>query len=146
MRRGMTRPITLAFALSIFLAGCSGVEYRPSDSAIAGQLQINGVDLNYVEQGRGTPVVLVHGAIQDNRVWDSQREVVARKYRAIALNLRYHGRAPWPDEGKNYSAATQVADLAAFVRALNAGPVHIIGRSSGANVVAIVALQHPELV
>jgi len=142
----MTKPVTLVFALSIFVAGCSGVEQRPSDSATARQLQINGVDLNYVEQGTGTPVVLIHGAIQDNRFWDSQREVVARKYRAIALNLRYHGSAPWPDEGKNYSAATHAADLVDFVRALNAGPVHLVGRSYGGNVVAIVALQHPELV
>jgi len=31
----------------------------------------------FLEQGSGVPVVLVHGAICDHRVWEAQREFVA---------------------------------------------------------------------
>lgn len=82
---------------------------------------MNGVDLSYIEQGTGAPVVFVHGAFSDSRFWEPQWEAVAGQYRFIAYDYRYHGTAPWPDDGEHYSAATHAADLAAFIRGLNAG-------------------------
>ena len=55
------------------------------------QLRVNGVDLSYIEQGRGTPVVFVHGAWMDLRYWEQQRQAIAMQYRFIAYTLRYHG-------------------------------------------------------
>ena len=52
---------------------------------------MNGVELTYLEQGRGAPVVFVHGATLDYRAWEGQREAVAQRYRYIALRLRYFG-------------------------------------------------------
>jgi pimeloyl-ACP methyl ester carboxylesterase len=66
--------------------------------------------------------------------------------RFIAYNLRYHGTASWPDAGQHYSVATHTADLAAFIRQLHAGPVHLVGLSSGGRLVTLVALAHPDLV
>jgi non-heme chloroperoxidase len=34
------------------------------------QLRVNGVDLSYIEQGAGSPVVFVHGAWMDLRYWE----------------------------------------------------------------------------
>lgn len=110
------------------------------------QVKGNGVDLSYIEQGAGTPVVFVHGAWMDLRYWEPQQQAVATQYRFIAYNLRYHGTAPWPDEGQHYSVATHAADLAAFIRQLNAGPVHLVGLSFGGCFAVLVALEHPDLV
>jgi pimeloyl-ACP methyl ester carboxylesterase len=110
------------------------------------QLQANGIDLSYVEQGTGTPVVFVHGAWMDLRYWEPQRQPIAAQYRFVAFNLRYHGTAPWPDAGQHFSVATHSADLAAFIRGLNAGPVHLVGLSSGGRLVTLVALGEPDLV
>src|SRR5207245_174971 len=110
------------------------------------QLSVNGVELSYIEQGTGTPVVFVHGAFSDVRFWEPQRQAVAKHYRFVAYNYRYHGAAPWPDDGKQYSAATHAADLAAFIRRLNAGPVHLVGLSHGGLLPHIVASEQPELV
>jgi pimeloyl-ACP methyl ester carboxylesterase len=107
---------------------------------------VNGVDLSYREQGAGTPVVFVHGAWMDLRYWEPQRQAVATQCRFIAYSLRYHGTAPWPDTGQHYSLATHAADLAAFIRQLPAGPVHLVGLSSGGRLVTLVALAHPDLV
>lgn len=110
------------------------------------QLRVNGVDLSYNEQGAGTPVVFVHGAWMDLRYWELQRQAVATQYRFVAYSLRYHGTAPWPDAGQHYSLVTHAADLAAFIRQLHAGPVHLVGLSSGGRLVTMVTLEHPDLV
>jgi pimeloyl-ACP methyl ester carboxylesterase len=64
------------------------------------QLRVNGVDLSYIEQGAGAPVVFVHGAWMDLRYWEPQRQVMATPYRFMAYTSRYHGTAPWPDAGQ----------------------------------------------
>jgi pimeloyl-ACP methyl ester carboxylesterase len=109
-------------------------------------VRVNDVDLSYIEQGTGAPVVFVHGAFSDLRYWEPQRQAMATHYRFIAYNARYHGTAPWPDEGQQYSWATRVADLANFVRWLNAGPVHLVGLSSGGRTATLVAAHAPDLV
>jgi pimeloyl-ACP methyl ester carboxylesterase len=110
------------------------------------QLRVNGVDLAYIDQGTGAPVVFVHGAWMDLRYWEPQRQAMATQYLFMAYNLRYHGTAPWPDAGQHYSVATHAADLVAFIRQLHAGPVHLVGLSSGGRLVTLAALEHPDLV
>jgi pimeloyl-ACP methyl ester carboxylesterase len=107
---------------------------------------VNGVELSFLEQGTGTPVVFVHGAFSDLRFWEPQRQAVAMQYRFMAYNQRYHGTAPWPDEGQHYSMATHAIDLAAILRQLNAGPVHLVGPSYGGQIVLRVAVDHPNMV
>jgi pimeloyl-ACP methyl ester carboxylesterase len=109
-------------------------------------LRVNDVDLPYIEQGTGAPVVFVHGAFADLRFWEPQRQAVAAQHRFIAYTYRYHGMSPWPDEGQHYSAATHAADLATFLRQLNAGPVHLVALSYGGLLATLVASEHPDLV
>jgi pimeloyl-ACP methyl ester carboxylesterase len=108
-------------------------------------LRVNGVELSYLDQGTGAPVVFVHGSFLDLRFWEPQRQAMTQPYRFIAYNRRYHGPAAWPDAGTDYSAATHAADLAAFLRQLQAGPVHLVGHSYGGLLATLVAIEHPEL-
>jgi pimeloyl-ACP methyl ester carboxylesterase len=110
------------------------------------QALVEGVTLNYLEQGQGVPVVLVHGAFSDHRVWEAQREEVSKRYRYIALDQRYFGAAPWSDSGSKYSVATHANDLAGFIKQLNAGPVRVVGWSYGGTVALALAVQRPDLV
>jgi pimeloyl-ACP methyl ester carboxylesterase len=110
------------------------------------RVSVNGTTLTYVDEGTGSVVVFVHGAYSDHRVWELQREVVSKGYRYVALDLRYFGTAPWSDNGKNFNVATHAADVAAFIRALNVGPVHLVGRSYGAITSLAVSIRHPKLV
>ena len=132
--------------LAVLSAGCQlSSPHSGSVSAIK-QAKVEGATLSYLEQGQGVPVVFVHGSIADHRTWDAQREPTARKYRYIAFDQRYFGPAPWPDDGKHFSVATHANDLAAFLRQLDAGPAHLVGWSYGADVVLVLAVQHPVLV
>jgi hypothetical protein len=78
--------------------------------------------------------------------WEPQRQAITTQYRFMAYTLRYHGTAPWPEAGEHYSVATHAAELAAFIRQLHAGPVHLVGLSSGGRLAILVALEHPDLV
>jgi pimeloyl-ACP methyl ester carboxylesterase len=136
---------TLWVAVVIVISGDLTMQAWTAESVKTRQMSVNGADLSYIEQGAGAPVVFVHGSFSDLRFWEPQREAIARRYRFIAYTYRYHGTTPWPDAGKDYSVATHAADLAAFIRELNAGPVHLVAISSGGRLAALVALEHPKL-
>jgi pimeloyl-ACP methyl ester carboxylesterase len=122
------------------------LQARADEAPPSRHLRVNGVDLSYIEQGTGAPVVFVHGAMSDLRAWEPQRQAIATQYRFIAYTYRYHGTAPWPDEGQHYSAATHAADLAAFIRQLNVSPAHLVAISYGGLLATLVASEHPALV
>jgi pimeloyl-ACP methyl ester carboxylesterase len=106
---------------------------------------VNGVPLSYVDEGTGDPILFVHGGISDLRAWDNIRKRIAAQCRFIAYNQRYFGTAPWPDDGRKFSAATHADDLAQFMAGLNAGPVHVVGWSYGGVITAITAVTNPSL-
>jgi pimeloyl-ACP methyl ester carboxylesterase len=132
--------------MAVLFAGFQSVSHGDAGAPVAKQMTVNDVSLPYIEQGQGAPVIFVHGAFSDQRAWEPQREAVARRFRFIAYTQRYFGANSWPDQGEHYSQVTHAADLAAFIRQLNVGPVYLVGRSYGGTVAVRVALQHPELV
>jgi pimeloyl-ACP methyl ester carboxylesterase len=139
-----------AVLTALLMAACQAPAPIPRSETVAGlqtrQVDINGVRLNYIEQGQGTAVVFVHGSLADLRIWEAQRLAVAQHHRYIALTQRYFGTAPWPGGGNDFSQQTHVSDLAAFIQSLGAGPVHLVGWSYGGLTALLVARAHPQLV
>ncbi|MFC8796699.1 alpha/beta fold hydrolase [Promicromonospora sp. NPDC057138] len=108
--------------------------------------QVNGVDLHYIEQGQGHPVVFVHGGFGDYRAWEQQWDAFAPSYRAIAVSCR----GSWPNEklapDETITLDTFVGDLAEFVRTVSVEPVHLVGHSSPGGFAGLcLARNHPEL-
>jgi pimeloyl-ACP methyl ester carboxylesterase len=64
------------------LAGCQAVTQAPSTRT----MDVGGAALAYVDQGNGIPVVLVHAALLDHRIWDPLREPLSRTYRFVAVD------------------------------------------------------------
>ena len=105
----------------------------------------DGVVLHYTEQGRGVPIVFVHGSLVDGSSWNRELTAFSADYRAIAYSRRYNS----PNTNAirpAHSASEDANDLAAFIKALNLGPVHIVGHSYGAFTALFFATRHPELV
>ena len=106
----------------------------------------DGIELHYIEQGTGEPVLFVHGATGDCFTWTRQLKDFAKAgYRAIAYSRRHN----YPNDNKirpNHSGADEARDLAQFIRKLNVGKVHLVGFSAGANASLVATLDHPELV
>jgi len=110
------------------------------------QVHVNGVDLSYIEQGQGAPVILLHGGIGDYSSWQPQYDTFARHFRVIAYSRRFS----FPNRNfsipPTYSPWTDVADLLALLRKLRLHEVRLVGQSAGAFVALAFALKHPEMV
>ena len=102
--------------------------------------------LQFVAEGSGTPVVFVHGANGDLRTHEVLRGAIARELRYVSYSRRYHWPSTETPPPGTYNVAAHARDLAAFVRALDAGPVHLVGQSYGSFVAAFVARDEPALV
>jgi len=109
-------------------------------------LKVSDVELAYVEEGKGETVVFVHGGgVGDWRSWEVLRPLISGKFHYVSLSRRYHYPNPWLDDGSNYTMEQHVEDVAAFIRTLKIGKVHLVGNSYGGAVVGHVALKYPEL-
>jgi CubicO group peptidase (beta-lactamase class C family)/pimeloyl-ACP methyl ester carboxylesterase len=84
--------------------------------------------LYYEAEGKGKPVVLLHGHSFDHQMWDKQVEALAKKYQVIRYDMRGYGRSGMPKEGKEFLHAT---DLVKVLDALNIKKAHIVGLSLG---------------
>jgi non-heme chloroperoxidase len=110
------------------------------------KLIVNGIELHYIEQGQGEPLILLHGGQGDYRSWPVQIKAFASKYRVISYSRRYHYPNANVVRSTNHSALIDADDLAGLIAALKLGPVHLVGTSYGAFTALAFAIDHPELV
>lgn len=126
-------PLSRVFAVfgaALVAAACQLAQVAAEQPEVK-RVRVNGADLAYVEQGRGTPVVFVHGSAGDWRIWEFQRPAVSSRYRFVAYSRRYHWPSTWAGDGKDYSQPVHVDDLVGFLKAIGAGPVVREAVSSG---------------
>ena len=103
--------------------------------------------IHYVEQGEGTPVVLLHGFPEFWYSWREQiPELAATGFRAIAPDLRGYNLSSKPQRLGSYRLAEVVADIAALVEHRCGGRAHLVGHDWGAFVAWLLAMHRPELV
>jgi hypothetical protein len=76
-----------------------GVRRLEEHDGLVRHVRVNGVDLEYVEEGTGIPVVFSHGGSSDLRYWEPQRKVFGARYRFVAYSRRFHGSGARPADG-----------------------------------------------
>jgi pimeloyl-ACP methyl ester carboxylesterase len=106
-------------------------------------LPMNGYVLAYDMEGEGVPIVFIHQAATDRRLWHHQRNSFHRKYRLITVDVMGHGEVSWPTEALSIErAAEHVQELLAR---LKTGPVFLVGASMGAAIAMRMTLSYPLL-
>lgn len=109
--------------------------------------KINGINMHYVEQGEGVPVVLCHGFPHLWFSWHRQIPVLAAAgYRVIAPDMRGMGQTDAPDEVEAYDTLHCVADLVGLLDHLDIEKAVFSGLDFGVFTCYELALRHPERV
>jgi esterase len=143
--------ILLMMLMIICLASCAalrGTVPPPTWSIPEGikTVEVNGYHMAYQETGSGIPFVLIHGAMSDYRTWDQQVPDFSKAYRTFAVSLRHCYPEKWNGIGDDYSVAQHAADVAAMIKKLKLGKVHLLGHSRGGSIVLTVAGLYPEVI
>lgn len=98
----------------------------------------------YRRAGAGAPLVLLHGGLSDGRSWTPQLESLAHDYNVVAWDAPGCGGSA--DPAGDLRLADYADAVAALVRALGVGPVHLAGHSFGAGLAIDVYGRHRQLV
>jgi pimeloyl-ACP methyl ester carboxylesterase len=94
--------------------------------------------IEYLDEGRGPPVILVHSSVSGNRQWRRLVETLSPTYRCLAPNLFGYGQTtPWPADRQQTlaDAASVVVAICEFIDE----PIRLIGHSWGGAVAMFVA-------
>lgn len=97
--------------------------------------------LHHEVEGSGAPVVLLHEAIADCRMWDPQWSSFAERYRVLRCDFAGFGRTPIEKVPVSHAR-----DVAALLDDLGIAGAGLVGASLGGRVALEVAVARPELV
>jgi pimeloyl-ACP methyl ester carboxylesterase len=107
-------------------------------------VRANGVEIAYQRVGEGPPLVFVHGAAVDGRMWQPQLASLADEFTVVAWDEPGAGRSS--DVPADFGLADYANCLAALVEALALGSAHLAGLSWGGTVVQELYRHDPGLV
>lgn len=105
-------------------------------------IHANGIDLHYVDRGKGEPLLLVHGIGGCGGQMGAIADALAQNYRLIIPDLRGHG---WSTGSANsFTTLNASEDLAALLNSLGLRRVRAIGVSAGGMVLLHLATREPD--
>jgi pimeloyl-ACP methyl ester carboxylesterase len=104
----------------------------------------NGIEIAYERAGSGPPLVLLHGAAVDGRLWRPQLAALANELTVIAWDEPGAGRSS--DVPAGFGLPDYADCLAALVESVAPGPAHVAGLSWGGTVALELYRRRPELV
>lgn len=101
-------------------------------------------EINYVDEGEGFPVVMIHGLAGEHSAWLPQIAALRDRYRLIAIDNRGAGKSTQVDEP--VTTADLADDTIGMMESLGIANAHIIGRSMGGAIAQHMALKRPDLI
>jgi pimeloyl-ACP methyl ester carboxylesterase len=106
------------------------------------------VEIAYLDEGEGDPIVLVHGFASSKNVnwvyptWVSELKKAGR--RVIALDNRGHGDSGKLYDPAQYEVALMAGDVIALLDHLRIERADIMGYSLGSRMTAVLAVSQPQ--
>jgi pimeloyl-ACP methyl ester carboxylesterase len=108
-------------------------------------LAVNGLRMQFLEQGEGPAVLLCHGFPETSYAWRQQLPALAAAgFRALAPDLRGYGGTTQPTGRDQYTLLQLVGDLVGLLDALGVAQAVVVGNDWGATVAWHAALLRPD--
>lgn len=103
--------------------------------------EVSGGRLAYETEGRGPPVLFVHSAIADSRMWGREVSRYSADYQTIRFDLRGFGGSSPASAPFSY-----VQDIASLLAHLRVNRPYLVGSSMGGAFAIDFALEKPQMV
>ncbi|MBF8964165.1 alpha/beta hydrolase [Pontibacter sp. FD36] len=137
--------ILVAFALMI-RADIPAEELKARYTTASSRfVHIDGADLHFRDEGKGTPIILLHGTAASLQTWDGWSAELSKQYRVLRLDLPGFGLTG-PNATGSYSIDYYSNLLLHFMDSLGIDQAHIGGSSLGGQIAYDFAATHPERV
>ena len=108
----------------------------------------NGIKTNYLEAGKGDPVVLIHGSgpgVTSYANWRLVLPALAENFRVLAPDMVGFGFSERPANIK-YGVQTWADQVVGLMDTLELPTAHLVGNSFGGAIALRIATQHPDRV
>ena len=102
------------------------------------------IKLNFIEQGQGQPMILLHGNGENCDYFEHQIAYFSKQYHVIAIDTRGHGKSSRGE--KSFTIKQFAEDLHDFMDEKGIGKAILLGFSDGGNIALTFALKYPERV
>lgn len=135
----MKARISFPFIVAMLLAGAVG---------LADEFDSAGVKIHYTLEGKGEPVILIHGLYSSARMnWGVPgiTAELAKHHRVIALDCRGHGQSGKPEAEGAYGVE-MASDILRLMDHLHITKAQIVGYSMGGMIAMRFTVLHPERV
>jgi pimeloyl-ACP methyl ester carboxylesterase len=106
--------------------------------------EINGIKIDYRDEGSGPAVIFIHAFPLNQSIWDDQVAALKQSYRTITLDLRGFGRSDAP--AGPYSMEEMAADVRALMTKIGLDDAVFVGLSMGGYISLAFYRSYPEQV
>ncbi len=106
----------------------------------------NGIKTNYLEAGKGDPVILIHGSgpgVTSYANWRLVLPALAENFRVLAPDMVGFGFTERP-ANIEYGVQTWADQVVGLMDTLELPTTHIVGNSFGGAIALRIATQHPD--
>ena len=134
-------PAILVLAVNVVIAERAT---KPAEAGIGRVLELAGGDLHVREDGRGSPLVLIHGWTGTIRWWDAVTSLLEDRHRVVRVDLLGHGGSEMPREG--YEIEKQADLVAAAMEQLDVPRATVVAHSLGGAVATSLVERHRDRV
>ncbi|MBI9077046.1 MAG: alpha/beta hydrolase [Desulfatibacillum sp.] len=152
--------IVLAFSVLLLAFGCSAkysntnftpqiieAEIETKGVGASDFIEIDNMNMHYIETGEGAPIVLIHGWLCWGAYWEKMIPYLSRDHHIYAMDLIGHGLSDKPlDDGISFSTDAQARRVIEFMEKKSITNAVVVGHSMGGEIAAKVALMAPDRV
>jgi len=115
-----------------------------AEPTLAERAVINGVELDFIVEGDGPPLYLLHGGMESRDSFEKQISVFSEHFTVVALDSREQGRSGQSNSQITYEQMS--ADVTALAAHLGHEQISIMGLSDGGITAITTAINHPHLI